>query len=96
LAVPTVRHDRLGDLLAEPISIDEKIIATLDRPFREDPGLQIVRGNIAPDGAIVKLSAFPDAKRTGQACLPRTFLISGPGSSTPQGRLGDLAIASSG
>jgi dihydroxy-acid dehydratase len=64
LDVPTVSYDRLGDLLAEPLPIDEKIIATLDRPFREDPGLQIVRGNIAPDGAIVKLSGFPDAKRS--------------------------------
>jgi dihydroxy-acid dehydratase len=62
LDVPTVSHNRLGELLEEPIAIDETIIATLDKPFREDPGLQIVRGNLAPDGAIVKLSAFPEAK----------------------------------
>lgn len=61
LNVPTVSHSRLGELLEERIAIDENIIAPLDRPFREDPGLQIVRGNLAPDGAIIKLSAFPDA-----------------------------------
>jgi dihydroxy-acid dehydratase len=62
LNVKTVSHDRLSESLEVPISIDETIVAPLDKPFREDPGLQIVRGNLAPDGAIIKLSAFPGAR----------------------------------
>ena len=37
--------------------MDESVIRPVTRPFRSEPGLIILRGNLAPDGAIVKLSA---------------------------------------
>jgi dihydroxy-acid dehydratase len=59
----------VGETLEEPIELDESIIRPVIRPFRPEPGLIILRGNLAPDGAIVKLSAVPsDLRRfTGPA-----------------------------
>ncbi len=40
-------------------SIDDEVIRHIDRPFNTRPGIGILRGNLAPDGSIVKLSAIP-------------------------------------
>jgi dihydroxy-acid dehydratase len=57
----TVSGRPLGAVLEDPITIDEEVIRPIDRPFRPEPGLVILRGNLAPDGAIMKISAIPDA-----------------------------------
>jgi len=49
----------LRDVLSEAVHVDEKIIRPLSAPFSKHSGLVIVRGNLAPEGAIVKLSAVP-------------------------------------
>jgi dihydroxy-acid dehydratase len=54
----------LREILGQPIKIDEGIIRPVSSPFRSEPGLIILRGNIAPEGAIVKLSAVPGALRS--------------------------------
>jgi dihydroxy-acid dehydratase len=59
----TVSGRSLGAVLDDPIEIDEEVIRTVDHPFRQEPGLVIFRGNLAPDGAIMKISAIPDALR---------------------------------
>jgi dihydroxy-acid dehydratase len=59
----TVSGRPLGAVLEDPITIDEEVIRPVDRPFRPEPGLVILRGNLAPDGAIMKISAIPDALR---------------------------------
>jgi len=59
----TVDYKTLDEALAAPVEIDENVIRPLDRPFRTEPGLVILRGNMAPDGSIVKLSAVPGAGR---------------------------------
>jgi dihydroxy-acid dehydratase len=38
---------------------DEAVIKPIHAPFRSEPGLTIIRGNLAPQGAVVKLSAVP-------------------------------------
>ncbi|MFM0593644.1 dihydroxy-acid dehydratase [Paraburkholderia bryophila] len=58
-SVMTVSGRTLGENLADRPAPDETVIAPLSRPFRAEPGLIIVRGNLAPDGAVVKLSAVP-------------------------------------
>jgi dihydroxy-acid dehydratase len=63
LGVRTVDYDTLGEALALPWNIDGAVIHPLDNPVRPEPGLVILRGNMAPDGAIVKLSAVPGAGR---------------------------------
>ncbi|HEU5124158.1 MAG TPA: dihydroxy-acid dehydratase [Verrucomicrobiae bacterium] len=68
-SVMTVAGRSLGENLAEAPAPDGRIIRSLDQPFRNEPGLIIIRGNLAPDGAIVKLSAVPKEVRrfTGPA-----------------------------
>lgn len=61
--VRTVDYKTLGEALAAPVEIDATVIRPLDQPIRPEPGLVILRGNMAPDGAIVKLSAVPGAQR---------------------------------
>jgi dihydroxy-acid dehydratase len=63
LGVRTVDHATLREGLAARVEIDAKVIRTLDNPFKKEPGLVILRGNMAPDGAIVKLSAVPESGR---------------------------------
>jgi dihydroxy-acid dehydratase len=61
--VLTVSNQTLAEVLEAPAKINEEIIRPLDRPFRHEPGLVILRGNLAPDGAIMKISAVPEAMR---------------------------------
>ncbi len=63
LDVMTVTGDRLGDNLQNVGEPDAKVIRQPSDPFRSEPGLIIARGNLAPDGAVVKLSAVPVAIR---------------------------------
>jgi dihydroxy-acid dehydratase len=58
----TVSGRKLGELLAE-VEADSTVIRPYEQPFRAEPGLILIRGNLAPDGAIVKLSAVPAAVR---------------------------------
>jgi len=69
LDVRTVDHRSLREVLDQPWEMDANVIRNLDQPFKKDPGLVILRGNMAPDGAIVKLSAVPESARvfTGPA-----------------------------
>ena len=36
--------------------VDNDVIRTLENPITSNPGLAVLRGNIAPDGAVVKIS----------------------------------------
>lgn len=62
----TVSGSTLGGVLQEPIAINQKVIRSIEDPFRNEPGLVILRGNLAPDGAIMKISAVPGALREFQ------------------------------
>lgn len=53
----------VGELLAEVGEIDARVIRTVEEPFAREPGLMIIRGSLAPDGALVKLAAVPAAIR---------------------------------
>ena len=54
----TVDNKTLDAVLCRPADIDDRYIRPADQPFRPEPGLTIIRGNLAPNGAIVKLSAI--------------------------------------
>ncbi len=60
------------DLVPEPGSWQD-VIAPLDRPLRPDGGLAILRGSLAPDGAVLKVSAAAPAllQHRGPACVFR-------------------------
>lgn len=59
LGVMTVTGKTLGENIAEAEVRDAAVIRTLKHPVSTRPGIAILRGNLAPDGAIVKLSAVP-------------------------------------
>jgi dihydroxy-acid dehydratase len=58
-SVLTVSGRTLQENLDARPAPDEAVIKPLSAPFRQEPGLMIIRGNLAPDGAVVKLSAVP-------------------------------------
>ncbi|CAN7675233.1 dihydroxy-acid dehydratase [Caballeronia sp. LjRoot31] len=58
-SVMTVTGNSLQANLDARPAPDEAVIAKLATPFFAEPGLIIVRGNLAPDGSVVKLSAVP-------------------------------------
>ena len=69
LEVPTVTGKTLGENIRGAHILDEKAIRPIDNPYSETGGLQILWGNIAPDGCVVKRSAVaPEMQRhTGPA-----------------------------
>lgn len=47
----------VAERIAPAQAADGEIIRTLENPFREDGGIAVLKGNIAPDGAVVKQGA---------------------------------------
>src|SRR5579875_2946799 len=45
----------------------QKVVATVDRPFKPTGGLRILRGNLAPDGAVVKIAGHEPTTLRGRA-----------------------------
>jgi dihydroxy-acid dehydratase len=66
-SVMTVSGRTLKENLADRPAPDVAVIKPLAAPFRAEPGLMIIRGNLAPQGAVVKLSAVPAHVRTFSA-----------------------------
>jgi dihydroxy-acid dehydratase len=60
LDVLTVTGKKLGDILSDAVIRDSRIIRPMEDPVRPDGGLAVLRGNLSPDGAIVKKSAVPE------------------------------------
>src|SRR6185436_18697542 len=50
-----------------PPAIDDDVIRSLDRPIHKTGGLTILKGSLAPDGAVVKTAGFDDSVFTGTA-----------------------------
>ena len=57
LEVPTVTGKTLGENIAGAKILDTKAIRPIDDPYSPTGGLQILWGNLAPDGCVVKRSA---------------------------------------
>ena len=53
----TVTGQRLADNIASAQNFNEQVIQPLDRPFKEKAGIAVLRGNLAPRGAVIKPSA---------------------------------------
>ncbi len=67
--VMTVTGRTLGEILDEVADGDRKTIRTMEEPVSKADGIQVLYGNLAPDGALVKTSAVPEDVRvfTGTA-----------------------------
>lgn len=53
--LPTVTGRTLGAAVADAQIRDPRVIGTLDDPIAPPQGIAVVRGNLAPDGAVVRL-----------------------------------------
>jgi len=53
----TVNGKTVGENIENTPIYDSNIISTFDQPFKKDSGISVVRGNLAPNGAVVKPSA---------------------------------------
>jgi dihydroxy-acid dehydratase len=53
----TVSGKTLGDHIQNARVVNDEVIRPLDRPVRPDGGTVVLRGNLAPDGAIIKPAA---------------------------------------
>lgn len=66
---PTVTLKTLGENIADAEIKDHEVIHSIENPHSEQGGLAILSGNLAPDGAVVKVGAVVPAmmKHTGPA-----------------------------
>ena len=53
----TVNGRTLWDNCKDAINYDEKVVTPLDKPFKPQGGIAVLRGNLAPTGAVLKPSA---------------------------------------
>ncbi|MCL2891140.1 MAG: dihydroxy-acid dehydratase, partial [Methanomassiliicoccaceae archaeon] len=52
---------RIKDIAASAEVSDREILRPLDRPFHDEGGIAILKGNLAPKGAVVKRSAVSES-----------------------------------
>ncbi len=68
-SVMTCTGKTLGENIADARNLDETVIRPIDRPYSPTGGIAVLKGNLAPDGCVVKQSAVaPEMMRhTGPA-----------------------------
>ncbi len=57
LSCMTVTGKTVGENIADAVNKDPKVIRPVDDPYSQTGGIAILRGNLAPDSAVVKRSA---------------------------------------
>jgi dihydroxy-acid dehydratase len=57
LSCMTVTGRTLGENIEGAKVLNEEVILPLDRPLKQEGGVAVLRGNLAPDGAVIKPSA---------------------------------------
>lgn len=53
----TVTTNTVADNLKDAHVLDDEVIRPVERPYHREGGIAVLRGNLAPDGAVVKQSA---------------------------------------
>jgi len=53
----TVSGKTMGENIANAVNRDETVIRPIDNPYTKTGGLAVLKGNLAPDGSVVKRSA---------------------------------------
>lgn len=56
-SLPTVSAKSIGELYAKVRNYDHEVIRPSDNPYSITGGIAVLKGNLAPDGAVVKRSA---------------------------------------
>jgi dihydroxy-acid dehydratase len=67
----TASGKTIGENIAGAENYDPRVIKTMDTPFKEKAGIAVLRGNLAPRGAVIKPSAATPAlmQHTGRAVV---------------------------
>jgi dihydroxy-acid dehydratase len=67
----TVNGRTIWDNCKDSINYNPKVITPVDQPFKRQGGIAVLRGNLAPDGAVLKPSAATPAlmKHRGRAVV---------------------------
>lgn len=47
--------------IAQNAWVDEEVVKSFDKPVTSNPGLGILKGNLAPDGAVIKISGVDES-----------------------------------
>jgi dihydroxy-acid dehydratase len=64
----TVTGKTIGEVATEATEApDQEVVRPLDDPVKTEGGLAILRGNLAPEGAVVKLAGTERTQQTGPA-----------------------------
>lgn len=63
LEASTVDGKNIGQIIEETKEGDRNVIRAFNNPLQAADGIQILYGNLAPDGALVKTSAVPEEQR---------------------------------
>lgn len=58
---PTVSGQTIGEIAASAVIRRPEVIRSLDDPIKPESGLAILKGNLAPEGAVIKTSAVKPA-----------------------------------
>ncbi len=66
--VMTVTGKTLGENIADAVNRDPSVIRTVDNPYSKTGGIAVLKGNLAPEGSVVKRSAV----------LPEMLVHEGP------------------
>ncbi len=53
----TVSGKTIGEAIKNSINLDTNVIRPVEKPFSETGGIAVLKGNLAPDGGVVKRSA---------------------------------------
>jgi dihydroxy-acid dehydratase len=71
LGAPTTNGRTLGENLAGAEVHDDQVIATREKPLGPEGGVAVLRGNLAPDGAVIKHTAMESRllKHAGRAVV---------------------------
>ena len=56
----TVTGKTMGENIANAVNRNPEVIRTVDNPYSKTGGLAVLKGNLAPDGSVVKRSAVVD------------------------------------
>ena len=59
-SLPTVSGRTIGELYQESVVYDHEVIRSIEKPYSPVGGIAVLRGNLAPDGAVVKRSAVDE------------------------------------
>jgi len=67
----TINGKTIGDNCAEAQCYDPDVIASIEKPFKPESGIAVLRGNLCPDGAVLKPSAASPhlMQHTGRAVV---------------------------